>query len=66
LELRNKIVDIPQHHKAQITADSDALEALVAMGYSISDGREALKQISSEIKDVGERVKLALRSLGKK
>jgi Holliday junction DNA helicase RuvA len=66
LELKNKIKDMPQHEKSQLETDSDAFEALVAMGYSVSESREALKLISNDIKDVGERVKLALKSLGKK
>lgn len=66
LELKNKVADISTGEKTQITADSDALEALVAMGYSVSDARETLKNISPEIKDVGERVKIALKNLGKK
>ena len=66
LELKNKIVDIPAHEKAQISSDSDALEALVAMGYTVSEARETLKLIPVSINDVGERVKLALKSLGRK
>jgi Holliday junction DNA helicase RuvA len=66
LELKNKITDMPSHEKAQLESDSDAFEALVAMGYSVSESREALKLISNDIKDVGERVKLALKSLGRK
>jgi Holliday junction DNA helicase RuvA len=66
LELKNKITDMPVHEKAQISSDSDAFEALVAMGYSISESREALKQVAADINDVGERVKLALRFLGKR
>lgn len=66
LELKNKVADISVNEKAQITTDSDAMEALVSMGYSISDARETLKNISPDIKDVGERVKIALRNLGKK
>ena len=66
LELKNKIVDIPAHEKAQISSDSDALEALVAMGYSISEARETLKLIPADIDDVGQRVKLALRNLGRR
>jgi len=52
--------------KVQLESDSDAFEALVAMGYSVSESRESLKLVSSEIKDVGERVKMALKNLGKK
>jgi Holliday junction DNA helicase RuvA len=66
LELKNKVTDISIHEKTQITADSEALEALVAMGYSVSESRETLKQISPDVKDVGERIKSALKSLGRK
>ena len=66
LELKNKISDVSTHERAQVVSDSDALEALVTMGYSVTQARETLKEISPQIKDVGERVKLALKSLGKK
>lgn len=66
LELKNKIADLSEHEKDEIMADSDALEALVGMGYSVSEARESLKLVSVEIKDIGERVKLALKNLGKK
>jgi holliday junction DNA helicase RuvA len=66
LELKNKIADMPMHERTQVSADSDALEALVAMGYSISQARETLKLVPADVKDVGQRVKLALKSLGKK
>jgi holliday junction DNA helicase RuvA len=66
LELKNKIADMPQADKDQSVTDSDAIEALTSMGYSVSDARDALKLVSSDITDVGERVKLALKNLGKK
>jgi len=66
LELKNKIVDIPTHEKAQVVSDSDALEALVAMGYSVSEARETLKHIPVSVQDVGERVKIALKNLGRR
>jgi Holliday junction DNA helicase RuvA len=66
LELKNKIADMPGHEKDEVIADSDALEALTSMGYSVSESREALKLVPVDIKDVGERVKLALKNLGKK
>lgn len=66
LELKNKVADISTQEKTQVTADSEALEALVAMGYSVSESREVLKNISKDINDVGERVKAALKSLGRK
>ena len=66
LELRNKIEGLSGQEKDEVMADSDALEALTSMGYSVSEAREALKMVSAQIKDVGERVKLALKNLGKK
>jgi len=66
LELRNKISGLSEGEKSDVMADSDALEALTSMGYSVFESREALKMVSLEIKDVSERVKLALKNLGKK
>jgi Holliday junction DNA helicase RuvA len=66
LELKNKIADMPVGEKENALSDNDAFEALVSMGYSVSQAREALKNIPSDIKDVGERVKMALKGLGKK
>ncbi len=43
----------------------DALEALKALGYKHNDAREALKEIDPTITDTGERVKRALKMLGK-
>lgn len=43
----------------------DALEALKALGYKHNDAREALKEIDPTITDTGERVKKALKTLGK-
>ncbi len=43
----------------------DALEALKALGYKHNDAREALKEIDPAITDTGERVKKALKMLGK-
>ena len=66
LELKNKIVDMPEFEKDEIMADNDAFEALTSMGYTVSESREALKLVAKDIKDVGERVKLALKNLGKR
>ena len=43
----------------------DALEALKALGYKHNEAREALKDIDPSITDTGERVKKALKVLGK-
>jgi len=66
LELKNKIADLPESEKKGAISDSDAIEALASMGYSVSEAREALKLVSPDVKDVGKRVMLALKNLGKK
>lgn len=43
----------------------DALEALKALGFKHNDAREALKQVGESVADTGERVKKALKILGK-
>ncbi len=66
LELKNKVADMSAEEKDNAFADSEALEALQAMGYSLSEAREALKNIPAEISDISERIKMALKDLGKK
>jgi Holliday junction DNA helicase RuvA len=66
LELKNKIADLPVGEKEDIVSDSDALEALVSMGYTITEARDALKLVPTDVKDIGQRVKAALKNLGRK
>lgn len=66
LELRNKVADLSEGEKESAVSDADAIEALISMGYSATEAREALKMVPADIKDIGQRVKAALRNLGKK
>jgi len=66
LELRNKVADMPESEKDNTISDSDAIEALISMGYSVTEARDALKMVASDIKDIGQRVGAALKNLGKK
>jgi|SRR3989344_2175604 len=43
----------------------DALEALKAIGFGHKEAREALKSVDQSVTDTGERVKKALKILGK-
>lgn len=45
--------------------ETDALEALEALGYSLKEAREVLKKISPEAETPGEKIKEALKLLGK-
>lgn len=70
LELGNKftVSDIEnlEDKTREIGNHSDALDALVSLGYSPNDVKKALANISPEIKDVGEKIKKALKELGKR
>lgn len=66
VELKNKVVDLSVGEKEEVVADSDALEALTSMGYSVFEAREALKLVPRETQAVEERIKLALKNLGRK
>ncbi|MDD3487330.1 MAG: Holliday junction branch migration protein RuvA [Candidatus Moranbacteria bacterium] len=65
LELKNRISDIPNEDQGIARADSEAMEALTSLGYSVSQAREALKTVPENVKDVSERVREALKGLGK-
>ncbi|MCK5412915.1 MAG: Holliday junction branch migration protein RuvA [Candidatus Pacebacteria bacterium] len=71
LELRNKFSsldsdDVLQEKSKEINDHTDVIEALVSLGYSVQQAKKALANIPSEIKDVSERIKRALKELGKK
>ncbi len=70
LELKNKILisdigDLEDKSK-EISEHSDAIDALISLGYNAGEAKNALSKISPEVKDVGERVRMALREMGKK
>jgi Holliday junction DNA helicase RuvA len=65
LELKNRIEELPGEDQGAAKADSEAIEALASLGYSVSQSREALKSVPEKVKDVSERVRAALKNLGK-
>lgn len=66
LELKNKVADMTTSEKDEVVIDSDAIEALVGMGYGVTDARNALKMVPAEVKDVGQRIREALKNLGRR
>jgi Holliday junction DNA helicase RuvA len=66
LDLENKVGSLSDIHRTGVTLETDVLDALTAMGYSIAEAREAVKQVPTEVKDVSEKVKYALKQLGRK
>lgn len=61
LELKGQIVD------ADVVApeDREVIDALVSLGYSAAQAKEALRAVSSEASGVSDRVREALRVLGR-
>jgi len=66
LELRDKI-DLQENEKdtGNMRNESDALEGLKALGYNEREAREALKKLPKEILSPSDRIKQALKILGK-
>ena len=66
LELREKMSGIGTSVEAlELKHEADALEALVSLGYSRAEAREALSQISPEIMSIEARIKEVLKKIGK-
>ncbi len=69
LELKGKVEDWEAGEKEiapeELSQRHDAIDALVALGYTARDAREALSQVSAEENNIEGRVKEALKILGK-
>ncbi|MDZ7611567.1 MAG: Holliday junction branch migration protein RuvA [Candidatus Moranbacteria bacterium] len=63
MELQNKIEDLPEAAMQEARGDQEVMEALMAMGYSASEAREAAKAVEDKSADVSEKIKLALKSI---
>lgn len=63
LELRSKIGSLSASgtKAGGAAAGGDEIDALMALGYSMSQAREALKGVDPKIKDSGERIRGALK-----
>ncbi len=63
LELTGKIKDVS--NKRSETVSNEAEEALINLGFSREKARFALKQVPEDIKEPEEKIKVALKILGK-
>lgn len=63
LELKDKLKVTKDDKTLDTRIEGDALEALVSLGYTERDARDALKKIPKEISGASERVKAALKLL---
>ncbi|MEK7514833.1 MAG: Holliday junction branch migration protein RuvA [Patescibacteria group bacterium] len=67
IELKTKIegMDVGSMPDVDLDAERQAMEALIALGYSAYQAKEALAHVSTEARDARERVRDALRALSK-
>jgi len=64
LELTGKIIG-PAKAGSRLGGTDDAEDALIQLGFSRQQAKDALSRVPSNVKDVQERIKLALKTLGK-
>jgi len=65
LELKDKLKDFDEEGGGSLKEESDALLAIRSLGYTTSEAREALKGIPKNITGLSEKIKWALKELGK-
>lgn len=67
LELRNKLEDSGTEGIAGASgaSDSQSIDGLMALGYTAREAREALRQVDKNVINVKDRVKGALKMIGK-
>lgn len=68
LELKDKMDVLVRDNfgtKDMANFASDEIDALMALGYTLQQAREALKKIDSKVTDSGERIRAVLQANGK-
>lgn len=66
IELRDKLASLGHSDSTGVLrGESDVIEALQALGYSLNDARNAIKEIPETITNTNDRIKEALKILGK-
>ena len=66
LELKTKIMTSGAVTGTELGPESEAMDALVALGYSQYQARDAVRQVSDRVKTSEEKIKEALKILGGK
>ena len=63
LELKDKLKVSSEDTPADVRGEGDALEALVSLGYTERDARDALKKVTKDVVGASDRVRAALKLL---
>jgi Holliday junction DNA helicase RuvA len=68
LELKDKVASpegVPPELAALSEADAEVIDALTALGYSIVEAQRAVQALPRDVRDVEDRLRLALAGFGK-
>jgi len=65
LELKDKVVAEMGDSPAALKGDQEALEAMRSLGYSAAEARDALRKVPNDIEGGSDRLRAALKRLGK-
>ena len=65
LELRDKLVTTSEDMVRGKAGEGDVLEALISLGYSERDARDAVKRLPKDLEGTSARIKEALKNLSK-
>ena len=65
LELKDKVVAEMGDSPAALKGDQEALEAMRSLGYSAAEARDALRKVPNDIENGSDRLRAALKLLGK-
>ncbi len=65
LELKDKVMITEEENDISLRDEIDAIEGLKSLGYTQKDARDALKEIDKKILKTGDRIKAALKILGR-
>ncbi len=65
LELKDKVTVSEEESDVIFRDEIDAIEALKTLGYNPKDARDALREVEKKITKTGDRIKAALKILGK-
>lgn len=65
LELKNKIDILPSEFSTTTSEDGEVIDALIGLGYKLSEAREIVRKISKDVEGVEARIKEALKMMGR-
>ena len=65
IELKDKLKKHKGDNEEFFSQDDEAIDALANLGYTRNQAKQALEKVPKEIKDIGQRIKIALKNLKK-